>query len=77
MSDLKKLKAVADECERAFEAACSKHYPEGKWGYFRAIDREEHIPSEVQSADEKHLAASREFYSARDGERGFLGKYGA
>lgn len=60
----------------AFEKECERYYTNGKWGFYHASDRGEETPVDVQRAYTAALEATRAFYLARDGEKGFLGGRG-
>lgn len=64
--------AEADLFDAALEA--SKYVD--IFAAFRAHEAGEEWPPELESAYQKYSAALWAFYTARDGERGFLGKYG-
>jgi hypothetical protein len=71
-TQLKKLSDLADEAGAEFDRVCLKHYPDARWGGYRAIECDT-APAEVIAAMEAYHAATQAFYSARDGDRGFLG----
>ncbi|EBU7498207.1 hypothetical protein DK058_25365, partial [Salmonella enterica subsp. enterica serovar Typhi] len=75
-SRLKRLRAVADASEAAFDAACRPHYCDGRWGAYRAIECGQVVPGPVTDAMDDYLAATHAFYAARDGDKGFLGSRG-
>ncbi len=66
------LRERADRAETEFNTVCLKYYPDGKWGGYRAIECDT-APKDVIAAMEIYHAATHAFYSARDGENGFLG----
>lgn len=70
------LRIAASAAQAAFEAECARHYPDGQWGFYRALDRGEEAPASAIAASDAYLAATHAFYRARDGERGFLGSKG-
>jgi hypothetical protein len=77
MTTLSQLKAEADKASDVFEAACLRHYSNGKWGYYRAFDDKRAIPAGLDDLRDTAVRTLHAFYSARDGERGFLGSRGA
>lgn len=71
------LKERADRAGKAFDDACRPHYVDGRWGAYRAIECNQAVPPAVTAALDAYHAATRAFYAARDGEKGFLGSRGA
>jgi hypothetical protein len=76
MPDLNALRAAADRADAALDEACRPHYCDGRWGAYRAIEAGQDVPAAVMAAMDIAHAARHEFYSARDGEGGFLGSRG-
>ncbi len=72
MSEKSEVDLLNDE----FEAICQKYWIDGKWGFYHADMNGSNIPSEVYEASDKYMNAVHKFYKARDGEKGFLGKFG-
>lgn len=70
------LRLAASAAQAAFEAECARHYVDGQWGFYRALDRGEDAPPETLAASDAYLAATHAFYLARDGAAGFLGSKG-
>lgn len=75
MSTLQSLKAAAAAADSVFDDLCRAHYGDGRWDYFRAAERGERTPAAIDAAHSKSVEANHAYYFARDGERGFLGKY--
>lgn len=76
MTGLAALKAAADKAGDAFDAACKPHYCDVRWGYYRAVERNQPVPASVEAAFNAYHAATHSFYAARDGSKGFLGSRG-
>jgi len=75
MTCLKLLRAQADATDAAFDAACAKHGMT-RWDYFRAFEAGNPIPKEIEDAWWTARQNLHAFYSARDGDKGFLGSRG-
>lgn len=74
---LAELKSECVKAETNFIAIARAHgYTNAPWDFYRALDKGERVPDEVMQAHENNFAATRAFYKARDGERGFLGARG-
>jgi len=75
---LQELKAIADQADETFTKACDVHYCDGRWGYYRAVERNyPKVPKELHVLCDQALKAIHAFYAKRDGARGFLGSRGA
>lgn len=70
------LRAQAEAAAAAFDDACRPHYPDGRWGAYRACEFGETLPPEVMATMDAYSDALAAYYAARDGERGFLGARG-
>lgn len=70
------LRAAANAAQAAFETECARHYADGPWGFYRALERGGDAPPETLAASDAYLAATHAFYLARDGAAGFLGGRG-
>ena len=71
------LKERADRAGAVFDAASRLHYADGRWGAYREMEYGRKVPRAVESAMDAYRDAVHAFYTARDGERGFLGARGA
>lgn len=67
-------KAVA-AAETTLETECAENGFSDRWDAYRAEEAGERLPESIRVAHDAYIAASHEFYLARDGDRGFLGKY--
>lgn len=76
MTNLAALKQAADDAGTAFDKACKPHYADARWGYYRAVECNQPVPAEVETAFNAYHAATHAFYAARDGSKGFLGSRG-
>ena len=76
MNTIAALKAMADKTDTEFTKTAMRHYVDGRWGYYRAVECEQTVPDEVETAFQAHHAALHTYYLARDGVNGFLGARG-
>lgn len=66
MTLLKDLKDAADRAGSAFDAAARPHYPDGRWGAYRAAECGLDMPTDVWAALKAYHAATYAFCLARD-----------
>ena len=73
MKRLEKLGLAARQAELAFDAACSVHYCDARYGYYKADERGDAIPEGLHEKFNEYLSACNAYYLERDGKKGFLG----
>lgn len=77
MTILHDLMHRAEQKEKVFDDLARWHkFSDGRWGFYRALDKGESVPEIVALACDEYLDAVREYYQKRDGYRGFLGSRG-
>lgn len=68
------LKIAAEAASAALDAKCELFFEDGRFGAFRAIDKMEPLPNGIQEAIDYYITAVHQYYLARDGEFGFIGR---
>lgn len=79
MSNTPRITELTAEADRALARArsiCASHGYENEYAAYRAEDAGETLPPAVVAALDGYLSANHAFYSARDGDPGFLGSRG-
>lgn len=70
------LKERANTARDQLDTVCRAHYPDGRWGAYRACECDQPLPDDVSTAMDAYHDALHNFFHARDGDRGFLGSRG-
>lgn len=71
------LSEVVQNCSDKFDHECALHYVDGRWGYYRQCEIDESkVPESLHHFCNLYLKATQDYYLARDGSQGWLGKRG-